>query len=161
MTVVVYTDASYCSQTDVAACGYLILSNGRPIKHEVIFVSGLKTPTNAELFAVVSATQFSFLIKNVKNIIVNTDCKTLLHCRLHKTKKGRVDVSELVETIEIVKEYGVGFSMFFVRGHGGNKWNNKVDISCNLNLRTFLNKQNNEKSISRRTGHNDSFRLQQ
>jgi hypothetical protein len=43
MNIVVYTDASHCHDTNIAACGFLVLYKGKLEKHTVNIVSGLKT----------------------------------------------------------------------------------------------------------------------
>lgn len=136
MTAVVYTDASYCHKSDVGACGFIVILNGKMIKHEVELVSGLKTPTNAEIHAIVSGIQYAFLIKNVRSITVNTDCKTTV-----VNRKGRKQYKELNETIQIIKEARIGFSIFYVRGHSENRFNNIIDQSCNASLRKYLKEQ--------------------
>jgi ribonuclease HI len=139
MTAVAYTDASYSSEKDISACGYVVLVDGKVINHEVLLVEGLKTPTNAEIFAVIKAAEYCFMINGVKNITINTDCKTII-----SRKRSRRHHMDLDETIAMIKEEGIGLNLVHVRGHKGNYFNNLVDESCLQNLRAYINSKQHE-----------------
>lgn len=154
MTVVVYTDASYCERSDIAACGYVILVDGKMKKHDILFVRGLKKPSNAEIFSIVQALQYSFLINGVKSITVNTDHKPTVTRR-----KKKLIFKELDDTVELIREYSISVQFFHVKGHSNNYYNNLVDESCNQNLKSFLKNTNNAKNFTGRINHNGPVRL--
>jgi ribonuclease HI len=135
MIAVVYSDASYCHKNDIAACGFIVLFGHRIVKHQVILVKGLKTPTGAELYSLVVGIQYAFLLNDVKSIQANTDCIALVN-----KVKSRKKYAELFDTIEIVEEFGIGFTLRHVKGHAYNKYNNKIDNSCITELRKYLQK---------------------
>lgn len=140
MVVLAYTDASYNPHINVAACGFCVLANGKMIKHEVTLVEGLGNSTEAEIFSVVLALQYAFLVKSVDSIFINTDCKTIVDMKNKKTL-----ALELYETLEIIKEHKIGVTIQHVRAHGTNRMNNKVDRSCNKSLKQFIIENGKEK----------------
>lgn len=155
MELIVYTDASYCFHSDIAACGFVVVKDREIIKHEVIMVAGLKTPTNAEIFSIVSALQYSFLVVGVKGINLNTDCKPIVTAR-----KKRKKFLEMYDTIDIIREYGIGVTINFVKGHSNNWYNNLIDKSCITQLRKYI-KQNNEKNHHRNVLRSSNVNLLQ
>lgn len=74
MNVVIYTDASYNEKRKISACGYFILVNDKPWKHEVLLLGGVINNTQAEVYSIVFA--LKWVKKNVfhiKNIGIYTD----------------------------------------------------------------------------------------
>ena len=141
MTVVCYTDASYRKDFDIAACGYCVLVGAKMIKHEVVLVSDIGSPANAEIYAIVQAAQFAFMINGVESIIIYTDYKAAVD-----GKKSGNKYKELRETIKMVLEYGIKIELVFVKGHSTNKHNNLVDQTCRFNLRKYINENGYSKT---------------
>lgn len=133
MTVVCYTDASYRHEYDIAACGFCVLVSGKIIKHEVKLVSGLKSPSNAEVFAITEAAQFAYLMEGVSKIYIRTDHESTV-----KRRKKRARFADLNATLEIIKESGIEIHIQHVKGHSTDWHNNLVDKQCRNNLRKYI-----------------------
>lgn len=136
MEVVVYTDASYCQLTKVAACGYIILVNNEAVKHEIIILRGVRTSMLAEAHAIVYGLQCAFLTNDVHRVILHTDCKNAINPR---KINNEIPFPEMRDTIDEMLRYGVSVHLRKVRAHDLNKWNNKVDHSVINALRKYLN----------------------
>lgn len=145
MTAIVYTDASHDSDRKIAACGHCILYGNRNklIKHQVLLYENIHTPTNAECIAIVNGIQDAFMLKGVKVIVVNTDCKGI-SVALRSAKKGHKQLkkydafNELKETIIVCEENGIEVFVNHIKGHNGHKYNTMIDTSCRTNLRKHL-----------------------
>lgn len=135
MNAVVYSDASYCHKTDIAACGFLVLYNGKMIKHIVYWVSGLKGSIHAEIYALTLGLQFAFLINGVSGISAFTDCKTIVNRRQIKERYRDLDI-----TLRIIKAHQIYFNLHFVKGHATDRYNTMIDRSCNQQLKEYLSK---------------------
>ena len=135
MNVHVYTDASFDHKLCIAACSFIAIVNGKELKHETTMYGSVKTSTDAELLAIQNAVQWCFLLKNVKNIVVHTDCKTLTD-RYKASRNSKY--KELKITLDICKEHKVNCQIVYVKGHNGNTYNHKVDRSSNENLRKYI-----------------------
>jgi len=139
MTVVCYTDASYRKEYDIAACGYCVLVKGKMIKHEVLLVSEIGGPGQAEVYSIVQAAQFAFMMEGVKKILIHTDYKSAVDRKnRHRMNKKCERYKELKETIEMITDFGVQIELFFVKGHSTCKHNNIVDKGCRHNLRKYI-----------------------
>lgn len=133
MTAVVYTDASYSSRLDVAACGFVLLVDGRIVRHSVTLVEGLGKPSAAEHYAMVEGLQAAYMVRGVTEIKLKTDHKATvelmtkprLRCKLPK---------ELKETIYMIIDDSILFFAYHVKAHASNKMNNKVDAACRETL---------------------------
>ena len=136
MDISVYTDASYCHKTKIAACGYCILKYGEFLFHEVVLYSDVLSSTQAESLAISAGLQKAFLINDVKSISVNSDCITLSD--KYKRTRNKTQYKEMKEVIAIIKEHKIGISINFLRGHNGHTYNEFIDKSCKLNLRNYL-----------------------
>jgi len=149
MTVVVYTDASYDKEKDIAACGYCVLVNRKLIKHQVLFLSGLGKVSQAEILSIVKALEYSFLVNGVSKIIVNTDYESIV--KRVRAKKG---FEEFDATMEIIKEHDIEVQLNHVRAHKGDRFNTLVDRSCLYGLREYLEKQKIKDAGSKNKGWN-------
>ncbi len=159
MTIIAYSDASFCEKNMVAACGFILLLNGRTIRHHITIVGGINSSFFSETYAVTIAIQNAFLYPGVKKIILYTDVAGLAYKRIKKKKRNTVYMSDLVDTLEIAQEYGVKVILLHVRAHSDNKFNNLVDISSRNQLRKYLNHKQNEKSLTCIGNRNDSVRV--
>jgi ribonuclease HI len=133
MTVIAYTDASHCHITGVSACGFVVLVDGHIIKHEVLLIHGLDGSQAAELYSIVHAPQYCFMLDGVRSIRLKTDCQTVVN-RVKRKKKYQ----ELNDTIEMIQEYGIFVSVSFVKSHSKCEMNNLVDNSSRKQLREYL-----------------------
>jgi len=133
MTVVCYTDASYRKEYDIAACGYCVLVKGKMIKHSVVLVSDIGGPGHAEIYSIVQAAQFAFMLGGVKSIIIYTDYQAAVD----GSRRG-LRYKELKETMEMVRDFGVHIELNFVKAHSTCKHNNLVDKQCRHNLRKYI-----------------------
>lgn len=150
MTATVYSDASFCYKTDVAACGFCAIVEGKLIKHQVQLVANLGTPAICEIFALTEAIQFAFLIPGVTKIVAFTDYEPIL-----TRKKTRSKYEDLDITIEICRESGISVSICHVKGHSGDKYNTIVDKSCNKSLKKYLH--GDKETKKRKTSFGFSF----
>lgn len=118
MEVIVYTDASFCHISKVAACGYIVLVNNESIKHEVILLRGIRTSTLAEVHAIVYGLQYAFLMNGVHRVVLHTDCKSAIDPR-HINNES--PFPEMRDTIDEMMRYGVSVHLRKVKGHDLNK----------------------------------------
>lgn len=135
MTIELYTDASYNNRFDISSCGFLVLADGKVIKHDVITILGLRNIGVAETWALTHGLQHCFMVKNVEKITAYTDHKTLI-TRVKRKLKYR----ELDDTIEMITDWGIELKINHVYAHKGNFYNNKVDNSCNKELKKYVRK---------------------
>ena len=136
MTVLVYSDTSYDHERDIAACGYIIRKrNGHIIQHTVFIVHGLKAVNNAERWALTKGLQDAFMMKDVTRIRAYNDSLQII-----TTVKRKEVHREYYETLEMIREDGIGIAVNHVRAHAGNRMNNKIDVSCRAELRKYLKK---------------------
>lgn len=134
MEAVVYSDASYCHKNDISACGFLVIQYQRIIKHQILIVSGLKTPTRADAWALTTGIQYAFLLDGVRHIAAYTDCIAVVRAKTYNKK-----YTDLTITIEIIQDHQISFKLHHVKGHSTNKYNIMIDKSCNSELRKYLN----------------------
>lgn len=146
MTVVCYTDASYRKEYDIAACGYCVRVFGKMVKHCVEIIYNIGGPGHAEVYAIVQAAQFAFMIKGVEIIIIYTDYQGAVDGR----KRGK-KYDELRKTIEMISDFGINIELIYVKAHSINKHNNLVDRECRANLRKYI-KENGINKTKRRNG---------
>jgi ribonuclease HI len=146
MVAVAYTDCSYSMEHRIGACGWVILVDGNMKSHKVILVGNLGTSQEGELFSVVQALQECFLINGVKSIVANTDCQAVVTASNRKTKKHRMPkkYNELLETLEMIREYGIGVTITHVKAHCQNTMNNLIDKSSRKQLHNFIKTTNQD-----------------
>lgn len=136
MTVLVYSDASYDHERDIAACGYIIKTRGKTIIQQTVYiVHGLKNISNAERWALTKGLQDTFMMRAVTRIRAYTDSLQII-----TTVKRKKDHDEYYDTLEMIKDDGISIVVNHVRAHANNKMNNKIDISCRAELRKYLKK---------------------
>ena len=151
MDISVYTDASYCHKTKVAACGYFILNKNKPIKHDIFLFQDVKNSYEAEQIAIEKGLQEAFLVNGtIKRIVLFTDSmgvvdniRNYINNLTYSKKFMRKD---LLETIDTLIECGVKVTLVYVKAHAhhgkettAEKFNKKVDISVRTELRKYLN----------------------
>jgi len=140
MTVEVFSDASHSSQTFVAACGYVVLSDKVVVKHEVSLLGNVKSVLLAEFKAAIFGLQYAFLLEGVVKIILYTDCLAIVqYWQKARVKRKRIFVVEFLETVETILDFEVEVECVHVRAHANNKMNNFIDKSCRNQLRKYLN----------------------
>lgn len=134
MTVVVYSDASHCPQKKVAACGYVLIIEGKLVKHIVVLMENVPTCTAAEFLSANMGIQEAYLQKGVTKIILYTDCNTII---THRGGIGSTKfmADELSETVEMLKEDGIILTKKHVKAHNKDFYNEKIDRSCRNELR--------------------------
>lgn len=140
MTIVVYTDASYCNRKMVAACGYVLIIEGKMVKHTVVLAENVPTCTAAEFLSANLAIQEAYLHKGVTEIIIYTDCNTIITHRGGMGSRSKFMADELAETMEMLQEDGITLTKKHVKGHNNNFYNEKVDRSCRNELRKLTAK---------------------
>jgi len=143
MSVIVYSDASYCHKSKIAACGYLVIYKEKIINHSVELLSGLSDIGVAESYALAKGLQFCFLL-DVKCIEAFTDRYSLVQLKQASSVRPstRKRHKEYFETIEMITDYGIEVKISYVKGHSGNIYNTRVDKSCNKNLKKYLQSDN-------------------
>ena len=120
--IVIYTDGS-CISDGYGGYAFVMIRPEGPI----YYVSGgeLKTTNNRmELMAVLEALQFANY-RTEPDLIIYSDSKYVINCAEGKWgRKKNIDLWEMYD------ERSKGFSIDFrwVKGHSGNKWNDKADF---------------------------------
>lgn len=140
MIVNVYTDASYCDKTKIAACGFTVYSEGKMIKHSIVMMENVKNNNVAEAIAATEGISYCFLLDGVGLIYLHTDCLGIKDCKVPNKKGTRkpIYIREFVEIIDIINEYNVKVHVQFVKGHGSNQRHSFIDISVRRHLRHYL-----------------------
>lgn len=133
MTAIVYSDASYSYKQDISACGFCVLVDGALVKHQVQLISGIGATHKAEIFALVCAIQFAFLLNGVTEIKAYTDYLSVI---TRKSKK--LIYRDLDETLGMCLENGITVTIDHVKAHSGDEFNTLVDKSCHSNLKKYL-----------------------
>lgn len=162
MRVIAYTDASHCGVNKVSACGFIVLFNGKMIKHEITFLGDINSTQYAETFAIVNALQYCFLLDGVSEIKICTDCLAAVHCfntMRRSLRKRRIVFNEMIDTLEEIMNFGIFVEMEKIKSHSGNKFNDFIDQSSRHQLKKYLKTQN-EKSFTGIVNRNGSVRLQ-
>ena len=152
MKVVLYTDASHCPVNKVAACSFLVRQNGWTTKRSVILIGSCHKTATAEIFAVIQALQYAFLIPDVSEVVLLTDyLPTSKYQR--RGKAGYIGFyldpcfKELKETIDLYDEYSIKLDILWVRGHASDRFNHEVDRSANKHLRNYIKKQGKQELL--------------
>lgn len=143
MKIAIYSDSSYCHITKVAACAYIILSQGNIIKNHVTIMGDVQNSTQAEILAATFGLQDGFLMNGVSEVVLCSDLKSLVdftNIHLYKsTLKKREEVyREYRDTIHIMNECGVKVIVRHVKSHSTNQNNKLVDESAVTTLRRYL-----------------------
>lgn len=139
MHVVVYSDASMSDIHEIATCGYIIIINGKEVKHDIYILEGVYKSTYAESKAICLGVEYVLEnIAGVTKITAKTDCKSLVT----KWQKNKIFSSDFVLIHERIKNKKINFCFRHVKGHGKDQSNQKIDVSCRKYLRDHL-KQNN------------------
>jgi len=116
----------------------------------------VKSINPCEYTSVIHSLYYTFLMDGVKKIDIHTDRIDIVQCGRNK-KRLRMPrfVAELLETLEIVREYEVEVQIHHVKAHSGDKMNDFIDRSSRKELRKYLKNQNNE--INYKIKHLDSY----
>lgn len=146
MRVIVYTDASYNDIYDIAACGYVVIINGEVVMHRVRILTNIGCSGNAEVYAAADGSQYAFLIPGVTEIRIRTDYHSLTQKRRGGRRRNLI-WTELLETIEMIRESKIKFGLDYVKGHNGNKYNTIIDESCRTELRKHIGDQYGTKGV--------------
>lgn len=136
--ILIYTDASCSYEKGISACGYVILRDGEMIKHEVLLVSNINTPDEAELFAICKALTVAYQLPLVRRITLNTDSKNIHEQYIQNPIAEKF--SNLDRWVKKIRNKGMKFEFNWVRGHGSNYHNNLIDNSCRKVLIAHLKK---------------------
>lgn len=139
MTAIAYTDASFDHRLDIATCGFVVIAKNKELTRQVHIVGEIGTIQNAEIYSVVQAIQYCFLIKNIDTIVIKTD-----HIAIITRKKKSISYQELDETIEMCKESGIEVVISHVRAHNGNRYNTIIDGCCNKALKKYIDGEKKE-----------------
>ena len=152
MNVVVYTDASHCNKTKLAACGFAVLVNGRLSKLTVVMMSDVHSSGHAEVYAAIYGLQYAFLLQEVKCITLNVDYESII---FKSRKLNRVPYSELHATIQTIGDYSVILNLKKVKAHSDDRYNNLVDKHCNRVLGRMIDyvKKKATNSLIKQTGY--------
>lgn len=139
MEVVVYTDASQCHITRIAACGFLALQGKKIIKHEITIMTGLRISSEAEYKAISFALQYAFLLKGVQKILVFTEMEAIVGGTYSQKAISKSPIlKEVVDVLQEIREYGVKVGFKKVRAHSNDKYNTIIDVSVRAELRNHL-----------------------
>lgn len=146
MTLVCYTDASYCSQSKVAACGFTVYNAWQLIKHEITIIGDTKNVKQAEHFAIEQALRYCFESASVTEVVVYTDQIVAVEkWNVHGRNKAYKGISKIAAWLI---EKNVSVELKYVKAHDGNLLHNIVDKSCRRALRRYKNKYvENKKGI--------------
>lgn len=143
MIVLLFSDASYDHNLDIGSCGFMVRKDDHDlIIHRVTTMSGVGNVGLAEIMALTDGLQYAFMLQGITHIFAHTDYMNIL-----SRKKANGRFKEIDETIEMIKDYGIGLSISHVYGHRKNKYHNIVDQSCRKELRKYVNQH---KAASRR-----------
>lgn len=138
MTLVCYTDASYCSSLNVGACGFTVYRAWQLIKHDILLVGNIGSIKYSEAFAMSAALQYCFLKEGITGILLFTD---QIDARSRNDRKAKFQYKELNEVIDIIEEHGIWVEIKYTKAHTKDKFHNKVDKSCNTALREYRNEK--------------------
>lgn len=147
MILVLYSDSSYCQFNRIAACAYIVLQDKKIIKNQVTIMGEVKNSTEGEFIAATLALQDGFLVNDVTELILFTDCKSVVYffeSRMYALsyRKREEICREFRETVNVINEFGVKVSVRYVKGHGTSQYNKMVDRNAIEVLRKY--KQNNQ-----------------
>lgn len=139
MKLIAYTDASYRSEHDIAACGFMVYCDEALVKNSVLIVGQLGNVEVAEIFAIKQALMWCYLQQDVSFIVINNDQKVV--CRhVRKYFGGKEKYQELQEIVDIIDGDGIPLHFNKVRSHGSNENHNRVDENCSKCLREYIRK---------------------
>lgn len=134
----VYTDSSFDHNKNIAACGFVIISDSKCIKHQVFLIGGLKNSTHAEGYAIYLGVKESICF-SPNHIDIYTDCQTLVNRKKGGQKKKRKKTNpEWDIWIEVLKTSNITHSVKWIKGHSSNEFNIMVDKSCRKHLREYI-----------------------
>ena len=142
MKVTIYTDASSNQYKSISACGYILLKNGRILKHEITLVDEMKCSHEAECYAVFLSLIECFKFKNITQVNINSDNLMVIHTLRGKLKNTKLAGNKyfimLQECMETYKQLNIALKVYKVKAHSNNEMNNKVDSSVRIELRKHL-----------------------
>lgn len=142
MEVVVYTDASCSNPLNISACGFLAMHGTKSIRHEIVLWSGLRNSIVAEVYAIVHALHYCFLLKDIRNIVVYTEMDFIVRQQFNKKWHWDSPVfNELIDTLDEINNYNVSVEFVKVKAHSHDRLNNKIDNSVRKVLREYLKKE--------------------
>lgn len=122
----IYTDGAYSSVKDQMGIGIVILKNDRPIlEYSKMFSEG--TNNKAEVAAMIIGLR---LIKNpIDSLTVISDSRYCVGCASlgWKRKKNVKLWEEFDKQLERVKQLCPSIEFKHVKGHSGDKWNERAD----------------------------------
>lgn len=139
MIIYVYSDASYHHQSKMSACGFLICTDNKIIKHEVNIVSNIDTCNESEAYAASLGLVEAYLFNGVKEIKLFTDSLIVVKIISEGNKKKHSKVyNELTEVLSACDEAGIAISVKKVKAHSNHNRNNIIDNSVRKYLRIAL-----------------------
>ncbi len=141
MKVSIYTDASSSQQKDISACGYVIRTYSRILKHDVLLVDELKDINEAECYAVYLSLLEALKLKWINRVDIFTDSSIVLDAIngiIVKAFQNSKYFILLTETLISYNELGIKVKSKKVKSHSGNYNNSKVDMSVRKELRNYL-----------------------
>jgi ribonuclease HI len=122
----IYTDGAYSSVKDQMGIGIVILKNDRPIlEYSKMFLEG--TNNKAEVAAMIIGLR---LIKNpIDSLTIISDSMYCIGCASlgWKRKKNVKLWEEFDKQFERVKQLCPNVEFKHVKGHSGDKWNERAD----------------------------------
>lgn len=145
MKLIAYTDASYRSEYDIAACGFMVYRGninwvaGSLLKNCVVLIQGVGTICNGEVVAIKEALMWCYLQDGVTEIQINTD-QYAITSRVRRGLETTKRYKELQEIVDIIDGEGVALHFKWVKSHSKNKLHNKVDANCSRVLREYIKK---------------------
>lgn len=144
-TFTIYTDASFCVHTNLAACGYYVTHNDKPHAHNVYTLTNIYSCTTAEVYAILLALQ-DLVRQGVtySHVLVycdNTSAIAFVEDRLRKSYRSLHPLRDMRDTILAELHASVNsLQLEFIKGHrpslgGDYHYNHLVDVSVRKRLR--------------------------
>lgn len=126
---IVYTDGGYSASKNVGAGAYIILkADGQTLVEENSFTLKNETSQRAELKAILAAVDALPFRSSAK--IVTDNLSAALGLGKSPRRKNQPDVDLLVSYKQLVRLRKLKIEFEWVRGHGGQPWNERCDSLC-------------------------------
>lgn len=134
MKYTIYTDGGYYLRYDVGAFAYVILDEeGKVVAYSSSKIQN-ETSNRAELLAIIYA--IAQLPIGVDAIIYTDSRYCTLVCNSTKQYTLNADLIELYHNV--VNAQRANITIKKIKGHSGNKWNEKCDEMCTRNINEQL-----------------------
>lgn len=154
-TVQIYTDASYCARTNVAACGYLMRGKSY-VKLPVVYTVSDIRSHEAEMYAVILAVKDLLNAESMPSVVkISSDAVYLIK---YLSKREGLTKSKLRDQLDTVvaelRSRCNRVNFFYVRGHviGASRHNdylNEVDQACRKRMKEERTKVYDQRKLNK------------